>query len=88
MRMRSRTPARPAAAGLLLSETSDDAGRDRASSLGASAGRRGLALAAGFWVVIGVLLGARVALFDEIAASRMASFVGTQMASISSLLVN
>ena len=53
---------------------------------GSVAARRGLALAGGFWLVIGVLLAARVALFDEIAAARLAAVVSTQFASLSSLL--
>ena len=51
-----------------------------------SPGRRGIALAAGFWFVIVTLLGARVALFDEIAAARVGSFVSAQMASLGAAL--
>lgn len=59
-------------------------GPDRSVS---SPARRGVALAAGFWVVIVVLLGARVALFDEIAAARMAQSVAIQLASLSTILL-
>lgn len=47
-----------------------------------SPARRGLVLAAGFWLVITVLLGARVAMFDEIAAARVAEAVTTRLASL------
>ncbi|WP_375458696.1 hypothetical protein [uncultured Enterovirga sp.] len=60
---------------------------DPGEPFGRSPGQRGLALAAGFWVVIVALLGARVALFDEIAAARVADFVSTQFASLSSVLL-
>lgn len=52
----------------------------------ASPARRGLALAAGFWLVITLLLGARVAMFDEIAAARVAEAVATRLASLASSL--
>lgn len=68
-----------------LSETSLES--SSASHVRGSPGQRGLALAAGFWVVIVALLTARVVLFDEIAAARMADFVSTQVASLSSVLL-
>ena len=37
-------------------------------------------MVAGFWLAIAVLLAARVAWFDDIAAARVASFVSTQVA--------
>ena len=49
-------------------------------------GRRGLAMVAGFWLVIAVLLGARVAMFDDITAARVASLVSTQLASLATAL--
>ena len=52
-----------------------------------SPGQRGLALATGFWIVIVALLGARVAMFEEISAARVADFVSTQVASLSSALL-
>lgn len=67
--------------------SSDEDGVLTAGVSGGSPGRRGLALAAGFWIVIVALLGARVALFDEIAAARVAHFVSTQVASLSSILL-
>ena len=49
-------------------------------------GGRGLAMVAGFWLVITVLLGARVAMFDDITAARVAGFVSTQVASLATAL--
>lgn len=49
-----------------------------------SAGRRGVALALVFWVVITAILAARVALFDEITATRIADAIGTRVAGITS----
>ena len=39
-------------------------------------------MAAGFWLVIVVLLGARVAMFDAIVGARVASLVSAQVASL------
>ena len=48
--------------------------------------RRGLVLAGSFWVVIVALLGARVVLFDEIAAARVASLISGKLAALTALV--
>lgn len=53
-----------------------------------SAGRRGLALVAGFWAVITAILVARVALFDQIAAARIAEFVSVNYAALTSVVLH
>lgn len=68
-----------------------DAGREAerpafSGGLRSSPARRGLTLAAGFWLVITLLLGARVAMFDEIAAARVAEMVTTRLASLTAAL--
>ena len=49
-------------------------------------GGRGLAMISGFWLVIADLLGARVAMCDDITAARGAGFVSTQVASLATAL--
>lgn len=51
----------------------------------ASSGRRGLALVAGFWVVITAILAARVALFDAIASGRLVESVSVHLAALTSV---
>lgn len=47
---------------------------------------RWTSLVCGFWLIVVALLGARVALFEEITAARFADAVLTQVASLSTVL--
>ena len=49
---------------------------------GGSSARRGALMVSGFWIVIAVLLSARVAMFDEISAVRAAFHEVTRVAAL------
>lgn len=51
------------------------------------AGRRGLVLVAGFWLVVAGLIGTRVVLFDEIAAAGLRGWAAGQIARLSPTLL-